>query len=135
MSKSMKTLVTAVVAATILTAFAYAQDDEKKAEEKKKPKHTIKQVMKEGLKGKEALNSKVLSGKATDKEKLALLDMFVSLVEAKPPKGDNASWQKFAGTAALAAAKVAVGREGATKELKAATNCAKCHKVHKPKKE
>lgn len=126
-----RTLIAAISAAAILSAFAVAQD-EAKTEEKKKPKHTIKEVMKKGLKGKEALNAKVLSGKATEKEKLALLDMFVSLVEAKPPKGDLASWQRFTGTAALAAAKVAVGREGATKELKAATNCAKCHKAHKP---
>ena len=132
MSKSFRMLIAAVAAAALLSAFASAQDEEKKKEDAKKPKHTIKQVMKEGLKGKSALNAKVLSGKATDKEKLALLDMYVSLVENKAPKGDDASWQKFAGTAALAAAKVAVGREGATKELKAATNCAKCHKAHKP---
>lgn len=128
MSKKNVTIAAALMA-VLLTAFAFAQDDEKK--EEKKPKHTIKEVMKKGLKGKESLNAKVLSGKATDKEKLALLDMYVSLVESKPPKGEAASWQKFAGTAALAAAKVAVGREGADKELKAATNCAKCHKAHK----
>jgi hypothetical protein len=33
-----------------------------------------------------------------------------------------------------AAAKVAVGREGAMVELKTATNCKKCHDAHKPPK-
>lgn len=130
MSKKLRVLLIAMMALAI-SAVAIGETEEKK-DEAKKPKHSIKEVMKKGLKGKDALNAKVLSGKATDKEKLELLDMYVSLVEAKPPKGEPASWQKFAGTAALAAAKVAVGREGATAELKAATKCAACHKAHKP---
>ena len=60
--------------------------------------------------------------------------MYVSLVENDPPKGEKDSWQRLAGGAALAAAKVAVGREGAEAELKAAMNCAACHKQHKPAK-
>ena len=88
--------------------------------------------MKGAMKG--GLNKKVASGKATPEEKLALLDMYVSLVENKPPTGEEGSWQKLAGGAALAAAKVAVGREGAEKELKAATTCKSCHDPHKPKK-
>lgn len=112
-----------------VAALAFAEDGES---EKPKPKHTIKVVMKEAMKG--GLNKKVISGKATTEEKLKLLDLYVSMLEGKPPVGDNASWQKMAGSATLAAAKVAVGREGAEKELKAATNCAACHKVHKPKK-
>lgn len=132
MSKTVQALSIAALALAI-SAIAVAQTEDDKKEEAKKPKHTIKEVMKKGLKGgKSSLNAKVLSGKASDKEKLELLDLYVSLVEAKPPKGEPASWQKFAGTAALAAAKVAVGREGAMKELKAATNCGKCHKAHKP---
>jgi hypothetical protein len=33
----------------------------------------------------------------------------------------------------MAAAKVMAGREGSIQELTKATNCAACHKVHKPK--
>lgn len=128
MQKSLKLLVATVLSVAVLSAFAFAQDDEKA-----KPKHTIKEVMKGAMKG--GLNKKVLSGKASDKEKLELLDMYISLVENEAPKGDAASWQKFSGMAALAAAKVAVGREGGMKDLKAATNCAKCHKAHKPPSE
>ena len=80
------------------------------------------------------LNKKVLSGEASDQEKLELLDLFISLTENDAPSGDQASWNKFASTAAMAAAKVAVGRDGAMDELKAATNCKKCHDAHKPKK-
>lgn len=125
MAKSTRILLAALAAAVMLSAFAYAQ-----GKDAAKPKHAIKDVMKDAMKG--GLNKKVLSGKATDKEKLELLDMFVSLVENEAPKGDQASWQTFSGTAALAAAKVAVGREDGLTALKAATNCAKCHKAHKP---
>ena len=126
MGKSIRVVVIAMLSLSI-GAFAFADDKDADA---KKPKHSIKDVMAKALKGK--LNKKVISGDATEKEKLELLDMYISLVENKAPKGDAASWQKFSGAAALAAAKVAVGREGATKELKTATNCAKCHKAHKP---
>ena len=125
MPKSTRILFAALVAAVAVGAFAYAQDNDAK-----KPKHTIKEVMKGAMKG--GLNKKVLSGKASEKEKLELLDMFVSLVENEAPKGDQASWQKFSGMAALAAAKVAVGREDGLADLKEATKCAACHKAHKP---
>ncbi len=114
-------------------AFAFAQDED--GAEKKEPKHTVKQVMGKAMAPKgDKLNKKVLDGKATDAEKLELLDLFISLSENSAPKGDEASWQKFTNAAVMAAAKVAVGREGATDELKAATNCKKCHDAHKPDK-
>lgn len=92
------------------------------------PKHTIKEVMQAMKKG---LLKKVVSGEATAEEKTQLLDYYISLVENTPKKGDANSWHKLAGDAAKAAAKVVVGREGATDELKAATNCKACHDVHK----
>lgn len=125
MQKRFRLLIASLAVLIGMGVMAFAQDDEKK------PKHAIKDVMAKAMKG-DALNKKVLSGKASPEEKLQLLDMFISLVEAKPPKGDEASWQRFAGSAALAAAKVAVGRDDALTELKEATNCAKCHKAHKP---
>jgi len=118
-----------------LGSLALAQDADKpksEKEEKKKPKYTVEQVMEQAFKGKDTLVKKVASGKATDKEKMAVLDMFISLVENDPPKGDKASWQKLSGAAALAAAKVAVGRKDAAAEFKAATKCGACHKPHKP---
>ncbi len=99
-------------------------------EEEGKPPHTIKDVMKVALKG--DLVKKVVAGNASDDEKKQLLDLFVSMVENEPPKGDMQSWHNLAGNAAMAAAKVVVGREGATDELKAATNCKACHTAHKP---
>lgn len=119
------TLALGAFAAAMVAPFAIADDGDEA-----KPKHTIKEVMKVALKG--GLQKKVLSGDATDEEKKQLLDMYVSLVESKPPKGEMSSWHNLAGGAALAAAKVVVGREGALDELKAATNCKACHSQHKP---
>jgi hypothetical protein len=98
-------------------------------EEGAKPKHTIKEVMK--LAHKDGLLKKVTEGQASDAEKKQLLDLYVSMVEAKPEKGSEESWHKLAGSAAMAAAKVVVGREDGVELLKTTTNCKACHDVHK----
>ena len=95
-----------------------------------KPKHTIKQVMKEAHKKK--LLNKVMDGKASKEEKQKLLDLYVSLWENKPPKGEQKSWDKLTSGIVVATAKSLVGREGAAAALKKATNCGGCHKPHKP---
>lgn len=95
----------------------------------KKPKHTIKEVMKIGHK--DGLLKKVIGGDASDDEKKQLLDLYVSMVESRPEKGDMESWIQLAGGSVLAAAKVVTGREGAIAELKEATNCKACHSAHK----
>ena len=114
-----------VVAVVVLTgAVARAADEEKSA-----PKYTIKEVMEKAHKA--GLLKKVVADQASQEEKLALLDLYISLVESKPSKGTPESWQGKAGIVALAAAKVAVGRDGATAQLKEAVNCAACHSAHK----
>ena len=99
-------------------------------DEGNKPPHTIKEVMKVALKG--DLVKKVVAGDASDDEKKNLLDLLVSLADNEPTKGDMQSWNALTSKAVMAAAKVVVGREGASDELKAATNCKACHDVHKP---
>ena len=93
------------------------------------PKHTIKEVMKIGHK--DGLLKKILAGEGSAEDKQLLLDLYISMVESKPEKGDMASWQTLAGAGALAAAKVVVGREDGMESLKTATNCKACHDVHK----
>ena len=93
------------------------------------PKHTIKEVMKQAH-GAKLLN-KVVDGSASKEEKDQLLDLYISLIDNKPPKGEENQWIMNSGRAILAVARVVVGREGATEELKAATNCKACHDAHK----
>ena len=114
---------TLIFGTCIAVALADQGDDEKKA------KHSIKEVMKNAHK--DGLLKKVLSEDASAEEKLVLLDHDLSLLDNKPPKGDEDAWHQKTGAVVLAAAKVAVGRDGALKELKTATNCGACHKAHK----
>ena len=92
-------------------------------------KYSVKQIMK--IAHKDKLLNKVTSGKASAEEKTKLLDLYISMLENKPKKGDEESWHKLNGALILAAAKVTVGREGAVAELKKASNCKACHSVHK----
>ena len=94
-----------------------------------KPKYTIKQIMKDGLKG--GLAKKVVGGEATDKEKIQLLDYAIALYETKPKKGEAASWTKLTGNLVTAAAKVAIDPKTDTEALGKAVNCKACHNVHK----
>ena len=124
-------LLLVVIGFGLLQAVGLAQDPERA-----KPKHAIKDVMRgahvapEG--GGKSLRDRVLAGEATDEEKHQLLDFYISLVENEPPRGEAVEFHKKTGAVALAAAKVLVGREGAENELRAATNCAACHREHKP---
>ena len=114
-----------VAAATVMQSIAWAQDAEAA-----KPKHTIEEVMEKAHKG--GLLNKVAGGEASDEEKAELLDLYVSLVENEPPRGDAASYQKLATAAVMGAARVVVGRDGAEAQLKRAVNCMACHRDHRP---
>jgi cytochrome c553 len=94
-----------------------------------KPKYTIKQIMKDGLKG--GLAKKVIEGKATSQEKIQLLDYTIALYETKPKKGDPAGWTKLTGDLVAAAAKVAIDPKASTEALGKAVNCKACHNKHK----
>ena len=115
------------VAVVLFNAKTQADD-----EDGSKPKHTIKEVMK-AHKGKDSLLAKVKSGNASSEEKQQLLDLYISLYENDAPEGDAGAWKRASGTALMAAAKVVAGREGSVEMLTKATNCAACHKAHKPK--
>ena len=73
----------------------------------------------------------MVGGKATDKEKIQLLDYAIALYETKPKKGDPASWTKLTGNLVTAAAKVAIDPKTGTEALGKAVNCKACHNVHK----
>jgi hypothetical protein len=99
------------------------------AAEKANAEYTIKQVMAKAHK--EKLLNKVTEGNANAEEKAQLLELYSAMTKAKPPKGDEASWKEKT-DALVAAAKAAVdGDADAAAKLKAASNCAACHKAHK----
>ena len=102
------------------------------AEEKKKePKNAIKDVMREAHKSK--LVDKVSGGAASKEEKQKLLGLYADLFDNKPPRGEEGSWAKKAGSLVVAAARVLLEQEGAGDDLKSAANCKACHEAHKAK--
>lgn len=116
--------ITAALAAAILALGLAAT-----ASADSKPKYTIKQIMKDALKG--GLAKKVVGGEATEKEKIQFLDYAISLYENKPKKGEAASWTRLTGNLVTAAAKIAIDPKASTATLGKAVNCKACHNKHK----
>ena len=117
---------------TAWTFSASAQKDDDK-DDKKKPKYSIKEVMKKAHAAKDALKKKVDSDTATKEDLKALLVMYKALEMNKPPMGEDAEWKKRT-KLLVAAANAAVEEKKDAKDLlKKAANCAECHKAHKGK--
>jgi len=121
-----------LLAATVLSALALvtttaltrgADDDEKKI--------TTKEVMKRALKG--PLTKKVATGKASDKEKQELLELFQAMAKNDPPMGDAESWKAKNAALVKAVQGIIKGEPDAVAALTAAANCKNCHSKHKPK--
>ena len=120
----------AVLACGVVHTMVHAQE----AEEAEKAREIVDVMHEAHLapEGGTSLRDRVLSGKATAKERNQLLDIYISLTENEPPRGKLEDFQKKTNAVVLAAAKVVVGRKGAEAELRKATTCAACHKDHKP---
>ena len=100
-----------------------------------KRKFTIKQVMKEAIKGDYALVKKACKGTASPAELDKLIEYVGALGEAVPPRGGADSWKRK--TATLLAAAERIQKEPSNKEasfqLEHAVECRQCHNAHKPK--
>lgn len=101
-----------------------------RADDDAKPEYTIKQVMKKAHK--EGLLKKVAGGNGNKADAEQLLDLYESLAKNEPPKGSAADWKKKTVALVDAAEAVVDGKSGAAAQLKKASNCAACHKAHKP---
>jgi hypothetical protein len=115
------------------TAWTFSGAAQKDDDGEKKPKYTIKEVMKKAHGPKDGLLKKVQAGKASKEELKQLLEMYQALELNKPPKGEDAEWKKRTEALVKAANAAVKSDKEAAKLLKEATNCASCHKVHKGK--
>ena len=91
---------------------------------------TIKQIMKDGFKG--GLVRSVGTGKATPEEQQKLLKFAQQMEKLNPPQGEADSWKEKTKAFTSAVQAVIDGDEGAAAQLMKASNCAACHKPHKP---
>jgi cytochrome c556 len=107
---------------TSLAVVCYAAD---------KPKHTIKEVMKELHKGDTAPFKKVAKGEGSKEDLAKFVEYYTDLTLQEPAKGDAKEWH--AKTAKLLAATKALqaGKPGALDGFKEAANCKACHSAHK----
>lgn len=118
----------ASVAAAVTCALLLLSAGENRAEDKK-PKYTTKQVMK--LAHKDGLLKKVVSGKASDDEKKQLAELYVSLSQNNPPKGEMENWKETTANIVKQAKAAAAGDADAPKLLQKAVDCKGCHSLHK----
>lgn len=109
----------AVILAIAGTALGFAAEDKK---------YTVKEVMKVAHGGgQNSLLAKVKGGTASDADKAKLVEVYSSMPNGKPKKGDAAEFKKM-GEAMVEAAKAAKAGDSDWKaKLNKATNCKACH--------
>jgi hypothetical protein len=96
-----------------------------------KPKYDIETIMEKAHDEDNGILKKVVAGKADDKEKKTLLELYTELGKNKPPKGDAKSWKTKTSALVVAAKEVADGKEDGIAHLKKAASCKDCHSIHK----
>ncbi len=115
----------AVMAVSLSVVFGVSR-----ADDDAKPEYTIKEVMKDAHK--DGLLKKVAGGKGNKADAEQLLKLYESLPKNEPPKGSPEDWKEKTTALVDAAQAVVDGKSGAAAQLKKASNCAACHKAHKP---
>ena len=81
----------------------------------------------------DAIVVKAQNGKATAEEIKTLQEQLKLLAAEKPPKGEQAAWDKRTAALIAAADSVAKGDAAGAKALKEAANCKTCHEAHQKK--
>lgn len=118
----------AVLAVAMVAGLGYFR-----ADDKDKPKFTIKEVMKKAHTAKTGLKDKAISDKGTKEEKAELVELYTALGQNKPPKGDEKVWKEKTDAILTAAKDVAEDKKDSVDALKKATDCKACHTLFKGK--
>lgn len=99
-----------------------------------KPKHSIKEVMEQGFKGKTSAAARVGKSEGTKDDFKLLAELTRDLPLNTPEMGDAKAWRSKAIALAAAAKALGDGKAGALEQWKEAANCKACHTDHKPEK-
>lgn len=97
-----------------------------------KPKHSVKDVMKEVHKGDDNIGKRVAKGAASKEEIDKMVAYYESLPLNEPPRGEKDSWAAKTSKLLTAAKAVQRGAPNAGELYKDAANCKACHNAHKP---
>lgn len=73
------------------------------------------------------LDTRVVSGQATDREKARLLELYEQLEKRVPPKGDLKEWKSRTAEMTASVKAIIAKEKGAETRLAKAINCAECH--------
>jgi hypothetical protein len=92
-------------------------------QDKDKKEPTVKEIMVKAH-GKDGLRKKVMSEKASNDEKKALIDLYTALAASKNPKGDEKDWKARTKTV------VDLVKSGTPSDL-GKIDCMGCHKAFK----
>jgi len=122
-----KSILTVAVTALLSAGFLTLQAADK-------PKHSIKEVMEQGFKGKTSAAARVGKGEGTKDDFKLLAELTRDLPLNTPEMGDAKAWKTKATALATAAKALADGKVGALEQWKEAANCKACHTDHKPEK-
>jgi hypothetical protein len=95
---------------------------------------SIKEIMKQAMKGDDSLFKKVQSGNASKQDKAALLAAATELAKQDPPRGDKKGWQDKCAALVKACQAVNDGAADGLQQLKTAGDCKGCHMAYKPQK-
>ena len=115
--------VAALLAAIAFAPLAWA--------EAKKPKYSIKEVMKEIHKGDDNIGKRAVKGVASKQDIAKMVEYYESLPQNEPPRGEMASWKEKTEALVKASRALKAGEPGAVDSYKNAANCKACHTAHK----
>lgn len=94
----------------------------------------IKDAMKyahKAPKGEKKLNEKIIEGTALDEDVKKSLDLYVLMIDAKPPKGEAADFKAKVTKLIAATEEVIAKKPEGVAHYKEAVNCKACHSEHK----
>lgn len=91
----------------------------------------ISEIMKKYHKGDTALTKKVQAGKGSDVDLAVLLKAYKDMAAAKPPKGDQSSWDTKCKALIVSIEAFQKKDNNAVSKYKLAVACKSCHEVHK----
>ncbi len=84
-------------------------------------------------KGEKKLGEKIVEGTATEEEVKKVLEAYLAVGDAKPPKGDHEAFKQKWAKLVSATQDVAAKKPGAAEAYKEAVACKACHSEHKGK--